>query len=76
MVLGGGSKWIRIQSVEARGLRDMLTIMGRRQFHYLDLHFRGEDQNGHIARGHFTLRMLPGVCKNPHRWGGKPDLRL
>lgn len=63
-------------SVEARGLRDMLTITCRRQFHYLDLQFRREDQNGHTARGNFTLKMLPGMCKNPHRWGGKPDLRL
>ena len=72
----GGSKGVRIQSVETRGLKDMLTIRCRRRFHYLDLQFRREDQNGHTTWGNFTLKMLPGVCKNPHGWGEKPDLRL
>lgn len=39
-----------------QGLRDMLTITGRRQFHYLDLHFRREDPEWTYSSGPLHLK--------------------
>ena len=52
-------------SVEARGLRDMLTITCRRQFHYLDLQFRREDQMFGLRQDkcEMCVRPLNGVVK-------------